>query len=77
MVQIITLQAPESLGLHEMSLQEIEAYVDNVASHAVDSLPEGIRPAGVNAVKIEALRSGVGSKQEASSQWERACAAQQ
>ncbi|WP_121751297.1 hypothetical protein [Streptomyces sp. E2N166] len=56
MVQVITFQAPESAGLHDMSEEEIEAYVSDMASSALARLPEGIRLAGANAVEIEAMR---------------------
>ncbi|MFH9575248.1 hypothetical protein [Streptomyces sp. NPDC017230] len=73
MVQIITFRAPESIGLHNLSEDEIEAYVSEVASHALDRLPEGIRPAGANAVEIEAMRPG-GTTASLPPVWRRACA---
>jgi hypothetical protein len=73
MVQVITFRAPESVGVHNMSEEEIEAYVSDVASYALDRLPEDIRPAGVNAVELEAIRPGVAAE-ALPPVWRRACA---
>jgi hypothetical protein len=73
MVQVITFRAPESAGVHNMSEEEIEAYVSDVASYALDRLPERIRPVGVNAVELEAMRPGVAAE-ALPPVWSRACA---
>ncbi|MGW1957585.1 hypothetical protein ACWCPI_33340 [Streptomyces sp. NPDC001920] len=73
MVQVITFQAPESMGLHNMSEKEIEAYVKEAAAHALARLPDDIRPAGTNAVAIEAMRPGVAAA-ALPPVWRRACA---
>lgn len=72
MVQVITFRAPESVGLHSMSVEEIEAYVNEVASYALARLPEGIRPAGANAIAIEVMRPDVATA-ALPPVWTRAC----
>ncbi|MBH5338469.1 hypothetical protein IHE55_28245 [Streptomyces pactum] len=77
MAKIITLRAPESLGLHDMSQQDIDAYVEDVASRALESLPEGVKPVGVSAVAIEALRPAIDAERGGLwAEWSRACCAQ-
>ncbi|MER6847058.1 hypothetical protein [Streptomyces flaveolus] len=73
MVQVITFRAPESVGVHNMSDEEIEAYVSDVASYALNRLPEDIRPAGANAVELEAIRPGVAAE-DLPPIWRRVCA---
>ncbi|GAA2615840.1 hypothetical protein GCM10010304_81520 [Streptomyces roseoviolaceus] len=64
------------MGLHNMSQQEIEAYVNDVATGALESLPEGIKPVGVNAVEIESLADTDPERGGLWAQWTRACCAQ-
>ncbi len=67
--------APESMQLHRMSAKEIEQTVRRHATEALERMPDGIRPSGVNRVVLDATstrRPGSGDW-GGWAEWTRAC----
>ncbi|HWL37213.1 MAG TPA: hypothetical protein VNQ77_13600 [Frankiaceae bacterium] len=73
MARIVQLRMPESERLLDMAPEEIERLVEEHADRALENLPEGIRPVGVNAVSLDALRPGTSGEFGVWAEWTRAC----
>jgi hypothetical protein len=73
MAKTYRLRAPEAMRLHEMPVEEIERYVTDLAGQALDQLPEGVRPSGVNAVALESLGPQAKADWLVWAEWTRAC----
>lgn len=70
MAKVINLKAPKSFSLLKMGEAEVAKYVSEHADRTLASLPDELRPVGVNRVSL-------GSNQAADpgvwAQWTRAC----
>ena len=73
MARVVQLRMPESERLLDMSAEEIERFVEDHADRVLEGLPEGVRPVGVNAVSLDALRPGSGREIGVWGEWTRAC----
>lgn len=70
MAKVIDLKAPKSISLQKMGEAEVAKYVSQQADKALEAMPEGLRPIGVNRVSLGSHPSadvGVWA------QWTRAC----
>lgn len=73
MSRAISIRAPKSLALLKVSPKEIEQYVEGVSTRVLESLPEGVRPAGINMVKMEQVIAGTNQTPGGWAEWTRAC----
>ena len=73
MARVLNLQAPKSMTLHTMRPAEVERYVSDLAEDAFKRMPDGLKPAGVNAVALAQRMPGTGGDPGVWAEWTRAC----
>jgi hypothetical protein len=73
MARILNLQAPPSMELRAMRSEEVERYASRLADDALDRMPEGMRPVGVNAVSLSQVLPGTETEPGFWAEWTRAC----
>ena len=73
MAKILNLRAPESMELHRMESKEVASYVSKLADEALERIPDGIRPAGVNALALSQRVPGTAAEPGFWAEWTRAC----
>lgn len=73
MAKFYQLRAPASMSLHKMSDREIEKMVIQQADKLLNTLPDNMRPVGVQGVVLDSIRPGTAADAGVWAQWTRAC----
>ncbi len=73
MAKFYQLRAPASMSLHKMSDAEVEKMVTQQADKLLKTLPENLRPVGVQGVVLDSVKPGTSLEPGVWAQWTRAC----
>jgi hypothetical protein len=73
MARILSVRAPQSMELRRMKSEEIEKQVSAMADEALERLPKGANPVGINAVSLSQHIPGTNADPGVWAEWTRAC----